>query len=371
MVDRLLHRVDRHGTALDEDLTAEVAPVGTAEQRPSELGAAGAHDAGEADDLPATDVEVRALADQPAGHLRVLDRPVAHLEEGGADVRRVLREPRLEGPTDHPADDAVLVDATGTDVQRLDRLAVTDDRDRVGDRGDLVELVGDHDAGQATGAQAPEQVQQVRRVVLVQCRRRLVEDEQLHVLGERLGDLHELLLAHADVLDHLVGRLVQADARQQVDRAATGLGPVDAERALDLVAQEDVLGDRELGDERELLVDDHDPGVLAGLDVLEADLFAEVVDLTLVGAVGVHPREHLHQCRLARTVLPADRVDLPGTNLHAHPVQGPDPREHLGDRPHLQDDWAVRHFTLLVPHCTPRPRGSGQTLGRAPHRVNS
>jgi hypothetical protein len=59
----------------------------------------------------------------------------------------------------------------------------------------------------------------VLRVVLVQRRGRLVEDEELDVLGERLRDLDELLLADAEVLDLRVGVFAQSDARQQVDGA--------------------------------------------------------------------------------------------------------------------------------------------------------
>ena len=52
-----------------------------------------------------------------------------------------------------------------------------------------------------------DQVEQVRGVLVVQRRRRLVEDEQLDLLGQRLGDLDELLLADADV-DDLGDRVV-------------------------------------------------------------------------------------------------------------------------------------------------------------------
>ena len=54
--------------------------------------------------------------------------------------------------------------------------------------------------------------------------------------------------------------------------------PVDDAAAGRLVAEEDVLGDRQLGDQRELLVDDHDAGVLAGADVAELALLALVDD---------------------------------------------------------------------------------------------
>ena len=47
----------------------------------------------------------------------------------------------------------------------------------------------------------------------------LVEDEQLDVLGQRLGDLDQLLLADADVLDLGVGVLVEPDPGEQLARA--------------------------------------------------------------------------------------------------------------------------------------------------------
>ena len=155
---------------------------------------------------------------------------------------------------------------------RLDRLAVADDRDRVGDLLDLVELVADDDRRDALLLEVQDQVEQVVGVLVVERRGRLVEDEQLHPLRERLGDLDELLLADADV-DDLGGRvLAQADAGEQLRRLVVRLVPVDeAERARDLVVEEDVLGDREVGAQRELLVDDDDALGLAVADVPELD----------------------------------------------------------------------------------------------------
>ena len=56
----------------------------------------------------------------------------------------------------------------------------------------------------------------MRRVLVVEGRRRLVEDEEAHVLRQRLGDLDELLLADADVHDPSLGSLAQPDAGQEV-----------------------------------------------------------------------------------------------------------------------------------------------------------
>ena len=174
--------------------------VGAAEDAAHQLGAPGAHEAGEADDLAAADEEARcAWHTSRSGDARVADGPVRDLEEDLADLGGVVGEAGLEVAADHAADDAVLVDAVLLDAERLDRLAVADDGDGVGDLLDLVELVADHDAGHALGAQPGDEVEQVLGVALVERRGRLVEDEQLDVLGQRLGDLDELLLADADV----------------------------------------------------------------------------------------------------------------------------------------------------------------------------
>ena len=105
--------------------------------------------------------------------------------------------------------------------------AVPQDRDRVRDRLDLLELVRDQDAGDALGAELAQQLEQLLGVVLVERGCGLVEDQQLDVLRQRLGDLDQLLLADADPADLGVGRLVEADLLEQLDRLGVRLAPVD------------------------------------------------------------------------------------------------------------------------------------------------
>ena len=107
-----------------------------------------------------------------------------------------------------------------------------------------------------------------------------------------------------------VGVLVQAHAGEQLDGALAGVEPVDDAALGVLVAEEEVLGDRQQRDERELLVDDDDAGALGVADVVELHLLALEEDLAAVGAVRVDPGEHLHQGRLPGAVLAADAVDL-------------------------------------------------------------
>ena len=80
-------------------------------------------------------------------------------------------------------------------IQRTDRLAVAKHGRLVRDRDHFFQLVGNHDAGNALLLQLTQQLQQVLAVVLVERSRRLVQNEQLDVLAERLGNFHELLLA--------------------------------------------------------------------------------------------------------------------------------------------------------------------------------
>ena len=86
-------------------------------------------------------------------------------------------------------------------VDRRDRLAVAQDRRAVGDLGDLSKLVGDDDDGDALIAQAAHEVEELGRVIVVEGGGGLVEDEQTHVLGQRLTDLDKLLFAHAERAD--------------------------------------------------------------------------------------------------------------------------------------------------------------------------
>ena len=335
--DRLGHRARPHLAALDVQTAADVAAVGAAEHAHRQLGAPGAHQAGDADDLTGAHVQ-RGPVDHQAVLGGVPHRPVLdpqHLLAGGDVAGRV--EGGQVAP-DHAADDPVLGRAAVGHVERLDGAAVADDGGRVGDRRDLTELVRDHDAGDALVAEAAHQVQQVRRVDVVERRCGLVEDQQPHLLGQRLGDLHQLLLADAQLDDRGDRVLVQPDRPQQRRGLGVGAVPVDEPAAAPaLVAEEDVLGDRQVRHQREFLVDDDDAARFAVLDAPEADRLAVQDDLAVVAARRVDPGQHLHQGGLPGAVLAADRVDLAAPYGERDVLQRGDPGEGLRDATHLED----------------------------------
>jgi len=183
-----------------------------------------------------------------------------------------------------------------------------------------------------------DQVEQVVGVLVVQCGGRLVEDEELHALREGLRDLDELLLADADLED--LGRRVlpQADPGEQCCRLLVGAVPVDeAERPLQLVVEEDVLRDGEVGAEGQLLVDDDDALGLRVADVLELHRLALEDDVALVGAERVDAGQHLHERRLAGAVLTADGVHGTALHIERDVREGLDAGEGLDDVAHLED----------------------------------
>jgi hypothetical protein len=234
-----------------------------------EFGPARAHETREAHDLALPELEVDPLEDPP-GVSRVEGLPVPDLED---DLVRGLRGPlRVDvvylAPY-HVLDHGRLGDLPLARVEGADRLPVPEDGHRVRDLDDLLELVGDHDAGHALGLELPQYPEEIVAVVLVEGRGGLVEDQYAHVAGEGLGYLDELLLADAEVFNPH-GRVdVQPHPLEHLAGLHDRLVLVHEALRADLVAEEDVLVDRHLGHQGELLVDDGDAGLLAVRDGAE------------------------------------------------------------------------------------------------------
>ena len=134
-----------------------------------------------------------------------------------------------------------------------------------------------------------------------------------------------------------IGILIEAHGPEEFDRPGEHAVPVDDAEPRRLVAEEDVLGDRQERDQRELLVDDDDSDALAVGDVPELAEPALVVDLALVGAVGIDPAQHLHQRRLPGAVLADQGVDLGGLDRQVDVGERLDAGECLSNPAHFED----------------------------------
>src|SRR5690606_20015816 len=105
VADRLAHGAQLDLLAAQVDPPGDVPPVAAAEQAHRQLGAAGTHEARDADDLAGPDVEARAVDDHAPGLGGVVHRPVLDPEHLLPDLRRPLGVAVLEVAADHRADD--------------------------------------------------------------------------------------------------------------------------------------------------------------------------------------------------------------------------------------------------------------------------
>ena len=159
----------------------------------------------------------------------------------------------------------------------------------------------------------------------------LVEHEHLRVERQGLDDLDPLLHADGEVLDARVGVDVEPEALGDLEDAALGASePAE----LLLVAEHDVLGDREDGDEHEVLVHHADAGAHGVAGSCERLRGAVEQDLALVGLV--QAVEHVHERGLARAVLAQQAVDLACLDREVDVVVGRERAEALGDAAQLE-----------------------------------
>lgn len=192
-------------------------------------------------------------------------------------------------------------------------------------------------------------LEQVLGVVVVERRGRLVQDEQRGVLDQRLGDLDELLLAHADLQHPRVSEvLVQAHLGHDRLGAHLGLVPVDDSVPGALVTEKmfSAIERNGLSAVSWWMI----AMPLASDSLIVGVTSCPLRNLTLVGAVGVDSGEDLHEGGLTCAVLAADGVDLTPSHREGDVIECHDAGESLGDRAHLKDGLVVRRRgSCLVP----------------------
>ena len=88
----------------------------------------------------------------------------------------------LNGAAYHGTDDPVLIYMTCFHRVGLDGASVADNRNRIGDRRNFIQFVGDHDTGDAFALQVPHQLQKIGGIRLIQSRGGFIQDQQLDIL---------------------------------------------------------------------------------------------------------------------------------------------------------------------------------------------
>ena len=207
-----------------------------------------------------------------------------------------------------------------------------------------------------------QEIQQHLGVLIIQGRCRFIKDQQLHVLGERLCDLDQLLLACADILDESACGLMQTHLRHMLFGLCIGLLPVNHAKAItELVAEKHVLADRQERNKGKLLMNNDNIFFFAFPKVVELAKLAVVVDFSAICAHRIDARKHVHQRGFSRAVLADQRMDLPALNDKVYVVQRLDAGEFLGDGFHFQ--YRIRQ-SEVPPFWQPTKNGRGRCPAR-------
>ena len=316
------------GLPFDKDLAA-VDRVG-AEDRAHQLGAARAHQAGDPQHLARVGGEADIL------QALALAQPL-HPQHLSAPLGRLLRELLGEVTAYHQADQLVDVQLAGG--QGGDVAAIAQHGDAVADLERFFQVVADVDDGDAVGAQLAHDGEEVVDLADAQGRGRLVHDDEAGLLVQRLGHLDHLLLADAELVHRRARIDVQVQLCQQPARLLVHLRPAQGDAVRDLAAQEDVLGDREVGHLVEFLVDRGDAGVLRLPGCGEVDRLA--LEDHLAAIARIDACQDLHQGGFAGAVLADQHVDLAPAHVEVHVGERQHAGEALGDPAHLQEERLV------------------------------
>ncbi len=204
------------------------------------------------EDLARPDLEV----DRADGRVAAVvgDLETRHAKGRPGRVRFAAVHGQLDRSADHQLGEVRLVGLRRDPL--ADDLAAPDDGDPVGDLEDLVQLVADEDDAVTRVGQPPEDPEDLLGLLRRQDRRRLVEDEDLRVAVQDLEDLDPLLPADRERADLGVGVDLEAEPLTELADPPAGLLAVEEDRVGHrLLAEEDVLGDGEDGDQHEVLVD--------------------------------------------------------------------------------------------------------------------
>ena len=295
-----------------------------------QLALAVAGDRGDPDDLAGGHVERDpAQGRQPAV---VLGRHVADRKDRGAGPLRRALDGLEHVPPDHPPGQVgrrglAREDAGG----RHD--AAAHDRDPVRDGEHLAELVADEHHAPAVGGHGVERPEQLVDLLRGEDRGRLVHDQDACPAVEELQDLDPLLLADGELPD--LRSRVDAHAELVGEAGDLGLRATDVQPEPGLVEPEqDVLGDRLRGDQREVLMDHPEPGRDRVARRTEGD--GRPVEQDLAGIRPVEPGQDVHQGALAGAVLAEQCVDLARAQVEVNLVVGDDAGKGLDDAARLE-----------------------------------
>ena len=190
------------------------------------------------------------------------------------------------------------------------------------------------DEGDALRAQLFDDDEQTRDLTLGEGGRRLVHDEELRVAGQGAADGGELLVCDGELFD--VGVERERDAEALDDLRGLLFCVRGAEELLlfrDRGGHHDVLGDRQVREQAEVLVDDLDAGVHGAERRQRGDGVAVDEDASRVGRV--HSGDDFDESGLSAAILAGQAQHFTRPDGHVDAIEGANTAEVLDDIPNL------------------------------------
>ena len=169
------------------------------------LGSACSCKPGYAEDFPLPDLK-RNIIEQP-GLAQVF-----HLQNRPANLYLCLRVHFIHLAPDHPCNQFFFRNIT--DCCASDIRAVADNRHAVSDFKNLLHAVADIHHGNAACLEPCNRPKQRTHVLARQCCGRLVEDKDICIIGQRLGNFHHLFCRHAKVIHLCVKADILVNAKE-------------------------------------------------------------------------------------------------------------------------------------------------------------
>ena len=257
-----------------------------------------------------------------------------HFQDGLARLAGGLVDGKLHVAADHHAGQ-FLFGGVGN-IHGTDAAALLQDGAAVGNRHDLIQLVGDEQDALALGLEAAHDLHQLVDLLRSQNRRRLVKNKDLVVAVEHFEDFDTLLHTDGDVADQRIRVDFQAVLLAELHDLFAGSVLLQETMAGILDTQNDIVKNGKTFDQLEMLVHHADAKRVGVVRVLDLDLFAIFLDNAFFRLI--QTEQYAHQGRFTGTVFAQQRMDLAFAQLQRDIVVGLDTGELLCDVQHLDNE---------------------------------